>query len=139
MPDWTVTPLCAVSPKRLQDGLFGLFAKAYNAAVPDHVRYEYDQDIVPHLPLAPAVALALALPKVPAALLSVADLGYGQVGRLAYIRPDHSLVPDQPGLDGQRVQALTRSLATTAGLVHVVNCHAVDPPNAGYFMAQYAD
>lgn len=112
------------------------FAAAYNAALPDHVRYEYDQDVVPHLPLSPDVAHELGLPWLLSTLLEVGDLGYGQVGRLQYIQASGVIVGDSAGLEDARIAALI-ARAKTGDFAYIAGCHAVDPPNAGYFKADY--
>ena len=116
------------------------FAGAYNAAIPDHIRYEYDDDIVPHLPLSPDVIEELGVPKFLAALLSVADVGYCPVGRLGYIATDDSIAfDDSPALEERRVAALIARARATDGLKYIVSCHGVDPPTDGYFKAAYQD
>lgn len=114
------------------------FATAYNKAITDHIRYEYDDDVVPHLPLATELADELGVPKVAAALLSIVDPGYGQVGRLRYIQSDGKIVDDTPDLVARRAAALlTRLQAGEYG--RVVDCHGIDKPTAGYVRAAYPD
>lgn len=112
------------------------FAAAYNAALPDHIRYEYDQDVVPHLPLSPDVAHELGVPWLLCALLDAGDLGYGQVGQLQYIQASGVIVGDSAGLEDARVAALI-ARAKTGDFAYIAGCHAVDPPTAGYFRADY--
>lgn len=113
------------------------FAKAYNAAIPDHRRYEYDDDVVPHLPLATELADELGVPKVAAALLSIVDPGYGQVGELHYIKADGSIVLDSPGLVATRAGELINRFKTAEGCKHVVSCHGIDNLTDGYVKAAY--
>ncbi|HZZ33440.1 MAG TPA: lipase family protein [Phenylobacterium sp.] len=113
------------------------FATAYNAQIPDHARYEFDDDIVPHLPLSPDIVKNLGLPTLLGALLSVADIGYGLVGRLGFIHPDGSIEGDSDGLEDARMARLIDRVRQPGGLGYIVNCHSVDPPTAGYFIAQY--
>lgn len=113
------------------------FAAAYNAQIPNHIRYEYDDDIVPHLPLSPAVVHALGVPTLACALLSVADVGYGQVGQLGFIQPGGAIIGQGPSLDDDRIKALIARAAQLGGFKYIVNCHGVDPPIAGYFTAHY--
>jgi hypothetical protein len=82
-----------------------VFSAAYNNQFTDHTRYEYDFDIVPHVPLSDGGFLEI-LSKIPVIgdkyknLLS--DFDYQPVGTLAYIQSNHQIVPDDPTLRGRR-------------------------------------
>jgi hypothetical protein len=70
------------------------FADAYNAVI-DHTRYEYADDVVPHLP--PSGALFAVLAQVSFfqhRLSGLAQFDYERVGKLMYIRQDLAVVPD---------------------------------------------
>lgn len=114
-----------------------VFAAAYDAAIPDHVRYEYDDDIVPHLPVSTGLFGALYLHPVTALLLSLVDPGYGDVGRLAYIQAGGSIIADHPGLAAQRMAALQARIATQGGARHVLACHSLGAAADGYVAALY--
>ncbi len=124
----------AFAPARVGDGAF---ASAYNARIKDHQRYEYDDDIVPHLPLQTKLAQALGAPTVAAALLTQVDPGYGDVGKLNYIRHDGAIVGDSPGLTATRVESLLLRLQQADGALHIAGCHSIDRPEDGYVKAQY--
>jgi hypothetical protein len=71
------------------------FVNAYNAQI-DHTRYEYGDDIVPHLPPSNGVILD-ALEMLAASGAVVADLqrfDYVQAGVLRYITKSNQIVPD---------------------------------------------
>lgn len=123
----------AFAPARTADGTF---AAAYNAAIPDHIRYEFDDDIVPHLPLRTALVEALGAPKIVAVLLTKFDPGYGEIGRLKYICDDLTIVDPSPTLDRDRVDGLLAKLPTSGGLRHIVSCHSIDA-GSGYARAPY--
>ncbi len=125
----------AFAPARVGDARF---AAAYNRTIADHVRYEYDDDVVPHLPLATHLAAELGVPKVAAALLSLVDPGYGQVGALGYIMADGSIAADTPSLTAERAAGLIERFRTVEGCKYVVACHAIGP-NDGYAKAAYPD
>jgi len=113
------------------------FASAYAAAITDHIRFEYDDDIVPHMPLEPQLVDALGAPSLVGWLLSKADLGYGAVGTLAYIRADGTICGDSPQLEQDRVDRLAAKLA--AGQVdYVISCHGMSAPTDGYVRGAYA-
>lgn len=89
------------------------FRAAYTAAGIDHVRYEYNIDVVPHLPLSDGgfvdVLTELPLPKLPGFSDVIADLrrfDYQPVGLLQYIESDGRIAPDGDALRSQRDRAL---------------------------------
>jgi hypothetical protein len=125
----------AFAPARVGDDAF---AKTYNAAIPDHMRYEFDDDVVPHLPLETDLASALGAPTVAAALLSSIVPSYGEVGTLGYIRTDGTIAPQSPALAAERLQRLAVKLASPGGLAYVAACHGMDKGTDGYVRAHYA-
>lgn len=115
----------------------GAFAERYNARLTDHIRYEFDDDIVPHLPLETALAAALGAPKVVAILLTSIDPGYGAVGKLAYVVGDGVIVADSPGPAADRVTRLVGKLGRQGGPEYVIACHGIDALSDGYVRAAY--
>lgn len=132
-PDHLIT-VRAFAPARIGDDAF---AGAYNARIRDHIRFEFDDDAVPHLPADPDLAQALDAPKILGHLLRAADLGYGAVGRLAYIRADGSITGETDALEQLRLERLLARLASPGGLDYVAACHGLDEPTAGYVRAAY--
>ncbi|MDB5472234.1 MAG: lipase-like [Caulobacter sp.] len=114
-----------------------VFAQAYNAALTDHIRYEYGNDIVPHLPAETSIVAALGAPPLVTMLLEHIDPGYASVGTLAYIQDDETLVPDSPTLEAQRIANIVAALETSDGVAEIVACHDISSPTAGYVRAQY--
>ncbi len=114
-----------------------LFAQAYNAGVTDHIRYEYGNDIVPHLPAETSIVGALGAPALVAMLLNHIDPGYANVGTLSYIQDDETLVADSPGLEAQRIARMVGLLGSLNGVKQIVACHDISSPTAGYLRARY--
>ncbi len=89
------------------------FQTAYQAAGIDHVRYEYNIDIVPHLPLSDQGFFEV-LRKFPLdaldwfrdLLVEVERFDYRPVGTLRYIKADGEIVNDSDQLRRQRDQTL---------------------------------
>ncbi|WP_304219277.1 lipase family protein [Phenylobacterium aquaticum] len=113
------------------------FADAYNAALPDHIRYEFDDDIVPHLPLEVGLVDQLGVPAWVAGLLKLVDTGYGAVGQLRYLLPDGTIEGDAQGLVAQRLEKLKAALAA-GKFGYIVDCHGLDK-TPGYLGGQYTD
>jgi hypothetical protein len=70
------------------------FTDAYNAVI-DHTRYEFGEDVVPHLP--PSVSFATVLAAVSVLARRLPDLeqfDYGRVGKLIYITRAFDFVAD---------------------------------------------
>jgi hypothetical protein len=125
----------AFAPARVADDAF---ASVYNARIADHVRYEFGDDVVPHLPADPDLAASLGVPAVLAKnLLSASDLAYGAVGRLAYIQADGSIIGESAELEQLRMENLLARLAAPGALDYISACHSVDDPGAGYVRASY--
>ena len=93
------------------------FVKAYNDAKIDTLRYEFQNDIVPHLPpsgdFAKSLEILLAKSPVVAAALSflyprsVFGFTYEQVGALRFINWSGSIVEDSPGLQKERIARMS--------------------------------
>jgi hypothetical protein len=85
------------------------FADAYNAAI-DHTRYEFAEDIVPHLPpSAPFLSVLANLPFFGRRLAGLAQFDYERVGSLLYITRSLEIVPDpQDSLLDERRQRLLK-------------------------------
>jgi hypothetical protein len=70
------------------------FADAYNAVM-DHTRYEFAEDVVPHLPATSAFVDVLNAARVLARRLpDLEQFDYGRVGNLLYITRALQIVPD---------------------------------------------
>jgi hypothetical protein len=85
------------------------FADAYNAAI-DHTRYEFADDVVPHLPPSASLLSVLAtLSFFNRRLAGLARFDYERVGSLMYIDRSFTVIPDPNDalLDGRR-QRLVR-------------------------------
>jgi Lipase (class 3) len=90
------------------------FAAAYDAAVTNSDRYEFADDIVPHLPPMDALrALAKHLPmkdRLPeiAARIDAFPEGYVSVGNLHFIEWDGTIVPESTILEIERIASLMK-------------------------------
>jgi hypothetical protein len=84
------------------------FSKAYNASGIVHARYEYNNDIVPHLPLSDQGFIdALAnLPVIGGQYTVLNRFDYQPVGALAYIESNDQIIPDNANLRSKRDLAL---------------------------------
>ncbi|HZZ89131.1 MAG TPA: lipase family protein [Caulobacteraceae bacterium] len=102
------------------------FSDRYAKLVPNSVRYEFQDDIVPHLP--PDALVANVLKNVPllGLLLKQISLGYVPVGRLRFIDWDGEIVPDSPTLEAQRQKHLQQKLLGF-GLGSIINDHSIAP------------
>ena len=80
------------------------FAQAYNAAGIDHTRYEYNNDIVPHLPLSEGGFIDVLgnLPFIGQRFGNLKRFNYQPVGRLLYINQSGRIVPDDQTLRSER-------------------------------------
>lgn len=112
------------------------FASAYNAAIQDHIRYEYGADIVPHLPVCGALAEAVA-DCLPLGRLIAPEVDYGSVGSLAYIETTGAIHGDSAMLEAERIAALAVTLCQPDGLEALGACHSIDDASAGYVRAAY--
>ena len=106
------------------------FANGYDAAVTHSVRYEFQDDIVPHLP--PSDAFLATLKNIPflAGALTGLTQGYVSVGTLYFINWQNQVVSDSPLLDLNRLTHLA-DLLLTLGAGTIINDHSVDP-GGGY-------
>lgn len=109
------------------------FRAAYQAAGIDHTRYEYNIDIVPHLPLSDGgfldVLSGFPLPQLPGLSDLTTDLqrfDYQPVGTLQYIESSGQIVGDTPGLRASRDQALALAIMELQfqqiALNHAIGC-----------------
>jgi len=102
------------------------FGAAYDAAGIDHVRYEYGNDIVPHLPLSKGgfVDLLANLPLIGGRFAGFRRFDYRPVGRLRYITRSGRIVAEDPTLRSDR--DLTLALEILRGrLLQVATDHAI--------------
>ena len=82
------------------------FATAYNTAIVD-TRYEYTDDIVPHLPPTSAFADAFAvLPVIGKYFKSLTGWDYTSVGTLKFINWSGQIVGESMGLEWERFKSL---------------------------------
>jgi hypothetical protein len=86
------------------------FAAGYAEAVPDSIRWEFADDLVPHLPPGYACAQAFAGAAARRGLLVNADRDYRPVGSLRYVTRTMQVCVDSPLLRFQRTCALARLL-----------------------------
>ena len=85
------------------------FAAACNARI-DVTRYEYADDIVPHVPPGLAFRRAFTGGPLERVVGGRLDLNYAPVGALRYIRRDGAIVGDSPALESGRFLSLTRQV-----------------------------
>jgi Lipase (class 3) len=113
------------------------FAAAYNAAIPDSVRYEYADDIVPHLP--PRGDFSAALKELPIVGAELGNLaaGYESVGRLQFIPSGAGqatpLQDDSPALTQARIDSLI-ALLRRFDFQAIIEDHNI-APGSGYASA----
>jgi hypothetical protein len=89
------------------------FADAYNAVM-DHTRYEFAEDVVPHLPpSAPFLGVLATLSFLGRRLINLEQYDYERVGSLMYITRSLDIVPDPDNslLDERRRRILELILA----------------------------
>jgi hypothetical protein len=109
------------------------FAAGYAQMVLNAVRYEYQDDIVPHLPPSDAfMALFRALPdfalkfdQMKAQLNGVIP-NYVSVGDLHFIDWQNQIVPDNPALEAQRIAHLL-TLIVELNAQKIINDHSIGP------------
>lgn len=105
----------------------GDFASSYARLVPDATRYEFQDDLVPHLP--PSIAgreLLRGLPGLEDVVKLTDDYSYDHAGTLAFIDGSGSFVGDSPILRLQRNWQLGEKLVSPGGVVDVIKDHAID-------------
>jgi hypothetical protein len=112
------------------------FADAFDRAIPHAVRYEYAEDIVPHVP--PENALRLLLQKIPSmagvraiedGFVSPGDLHYFPRGSTSATPPE----PDSPLLALQRIARIVEC-AAKFDFGTIVTDHSINP-QSGYASA----
>ena len=113
------------------------FATAYGAAISDSIRYEYGDDIVPHLP--PRSLTVAALQEIPGLdlMLPTATDTYAPSGILRFIRWDQSISGDSAPLCAERLQKLTAKLRDL-DFGGIAKDHSIDP-GSGYAKGIGAD
>jgi hypothetical protein len=106
------------------------FANAYAACVPATTRFEYQDDIVPHLP--PSDALLVALEAIPFFAVTAAALtpGYVSVGALQFINWQGQIVGDSALLEVERISRLATTLIGVR-LNTIISDHTIFP-GSGY-------
>ncbi len=106
------------------------FATAYDHDVAHSVRWEYADDIVPHLP--PSEEFVVMFRHVPQIAQVVAQLhvGYGSVGELHFINWDGQVEGASPTLGFRRFFHLAEQMATF-GVDKIVAAHSI-APGSGY-------
>ena len=103
------------------------FADAYNAVM-DHTRYEFAEDVVPHLPPSASFLGVLNAASVFSRRLpDLEQFDYGRVGKLLYITRALQIVPDPDNsLLGQRRERILQLVLTgrlqTIGDDHRIGC-----------------
>jgi hypothetical protein len=97
------------------------FAAGYNGRI-ESTRYEYADDIVPHVP--PSLAFRPFLVAGPLSRLARGglDVNYAPVGTLRYIQRDGTIVGDSPSLERQRFASLVET-AAKGGLARIAADH----------------
>jgi len=102
------------------------FADGYAKLVLHSTRYEYQDDIVPHLP--PDIGFVTAFRNVPAlaSLLSTLVPTYIPVGDLRFVNWQGQIVPDNPALESLRFSHLI-TLMTMGGWDKIIADHSIGP------------
>ena len=102
------------------------FADGYAKLVVHSTRYEYQDDIVPHLP--PDLGFQVALRNVPAlsSILSTFISTYIPVGDLRFIDWQGDVVGDSPDLEGRRLARLSQ-LMLSGRWGWIIQDHSISP------------
>jgi hypothetical protein len=111
------------------------FRASYLAAGIDHTRYEYDDDIVPHVPLSTG-GLIEVLSRIPLLAHQVNGLqpfDYQPVGTLRYIDAQRRIVADDPRLGAERDLSLALALIRL-GFPQIASDHSISC-GSGYMSA----
>ena len=107
------------------------FAAAYEAAIPHGARYEYADDIVPHLPPGDAfVAMFQSLPEIGPTVRNLTS-GYASAGDLHFIDWSGNAAADTPLLQFERFAHLARLIAAF-DFATIVAHHSIDVGASGY-------
>lgn len=128
------------------------FAAAYAQAGIDGVRFEYGDDIVPHMPPSDLLretlqhelaalssggfkllgSLARTVSARPSALAALGEVvegleryAYESVGELRYVNRQLQIQGDSPALERQRLLSLFLKLASPGGFVTIANDHSI--------------
>jgi len=106
------------------------FAQAYDQIITHSVRYEFQDDVVPHIP--PSDQFFTMFASVPSLAPTVQHLnhGYSPVGDLIFIDWNRTLVSDSPVLRFQRYAHLAE-LVVTFGYPTIIADHSIDA-GSGY-------
>jgi hypothetical protein len=92
------------------------FAAAYNALAPNHIRFEFNNDPVPHVPIETSALVAvledLHLPRELGQEWTRADPGYGSVGKLCYVDKDGRCSTEPEVKNEDRLRRLVQFAAT---------------------------
>ncbi|MEI9988357.1 MAG: hypothetical protein WDN69_37820 [Aliidongia sp.] len=107
-----------------------LFAQAYDAAIPHSARFEYADDLVPHLPPSDAFIEMFKRVDFFAPTLNGLTPGYASVGDLHFIDWDGNLVGDSNLLEFHRFTHLAE-LMVGFGFQTIADDHSI-APGAGY-------
>ncbi len=100
------------------------FAAAYKAAIPNSARYEYADDIVPHLPPSDEfIAMFSNIPQIGPTVQNLTP-GYASAGDLHFIDWSGTLVADTPLLRFERFAHLAR-LMVTLGFATIIADHSI--------------
>jgi len=119
--------VCTFASPRVGDQAF---AAAYDAAIVG-IRYEYTDDIVPHLPLSQAVLNSLLhLPVIGRRFSEFPVWDYVSAGTLSFINWNNQIVGDSEMLKAQRIAHLT--LLLVEGKVKVIAADHDHSCGAGY-------
>jgi hypothetical protein len=102
------------------------FADGYDQAVLHSTRYEYQDDIVPHLP--PDLGFLSAFRNLPVInqILSTFIGTYVPVGDLRFVNWQGQIVPDAPALESLRFSHLI-GLMASGGWDKIIDDHAIGP------------
>ena len=101
--------VCTFAAARSGDAAY---AAAYANQIPDSTRYEYPDDLVPHLPpTLPGVQILDRIPFVDGLLRDLA-VGYVSVGRLQFIDTKGVVHDDFAGLEVRRLEHLAELMLT---------------------------
>jgi hypothetical protein len=106
------------------------FAAGYDGIITHSVRYEFQDDIVPHVP--PSDQFITMFKSIPAIADTVKKLtpGFVPVGDLMFIDWSNTIVPDSPVLRFHRFAHLAELMATL-GYRTIIDDHSIDV-NSGY-------
>jgi triacylglycerol lipase len=129
-PPATATPILVATFAGARPG-DDAFAAAYKTAIPNSARYEYADDIVPHLPPSDEfIAMFGNIPQIGDTVKKLTP-GYASVGDLHFINWDGNLVADTPLLSFERFAHLAK-LMVTFGFATIIADHSIAVGTSGY-------